>query len=95
MIKETNAPTYRTDYETAEPPCSACSFASTCSRPESCGALRYHVETGRAVRPPRQAPDDARTTPAAPATKRSDPDAMVRELEAFTREMEQGRKGCG
>lgn len=51
-------PVFRTDFHEAPSPCESCSFVSTCDQRASCSALKFHTETGRAVRPPRRPPGD-------------------------------------
>ena len=40
----------------APAPCDACLFSSECTAPNVCTPFRYYIETGKAIRPPRELP---------------------------------------
>ena len=37
-------------------PCDSCAFSHECTRPERCVSFKAYVETGKAIRPPRELP---------------------------------------
>ena len=45
-------------HDQQDPPCDRCAFSHECHNPEACTPYQIYVETGKAVRPPRQLPKE-------------------------------------